>query len=98
MNMDNPVLQKMQPILMERYGVDIAKAKCFFSTQNYAFIFPGEPFMIRVSMTPKKSRAEILSELMWVDDLKQFKQTICEPNLSLKKNLLESCKLSSFNF
>ena len=27
MNMDNPVLQKMQPVLQERYGVDIEQAK-----------------------------------------------------------------------
>ena len=96
--MDNPVLQKMQPILQQRYGVDIAKAKCFFSTQNYAFIFPGEPYMIRVSMTPKKSRAEILSELMWVDDLKQFKQTICEPNRSLNKKLLEEFEIDGVTY
>ena len=98
MNMDNPVLQKMQPVLQERYGVDITRAKCFFSTQNYAFIFPGEPYMIRVSMTPKKSRAEILSELMWVDDLKQFKQTICEPNRSLNKKLLEEFEIDGVTY
>ena len=98
MDMNNPVLQKMQPVLQERYGVDISKAKCFFSTQNYAFIFPGEPYMIRVSMTPKKSRAEILSELMWVDDLKQFKQTICEPARSLNKNLLEEFVLDGITY
>lgn len=98
MDMNNHVLQKMQPVLQERYGVDIAQAKCFFSTQNYAFIFPGEPYMIRVSITPKKSRAEILSELMWVDDLKQFKQTICEPNRSLKKNLLEEFEIDGVTY
>ena len=26
---------------------------------------------------------------MWLDDLKQFKQTVCEPNISLRGNLLE---------
>lgn len=44
--------------------------------------------MLRVSIPPNKTRQEILSELMWVDDLKQFKQTICEPNVSLRGNLL----------
>ena len=33
--------------------------------------------MIRVSMTPKKTQDEIISELMWVDDLKAYGQTIC---------------------
>lgn len=87
------IKQVMRDILLDRYGVDIEDAVMRFSTQNYAFIFPEKPYMIRVSMTPKKSRSEILSELMWVDDLKQFKQTICEPNISLKGNLLEEFEI-----
>lgn len=79
--------------LLECYGVDIHDAECYFSTQNYAYVFPGQKYMIRVSSTPKKTRKEILSELMWVDDLKQFKQTICEPSVSLKGNLLEEFEI-----
>lgn len=90
----NEELKKLiREILIERYGVDIDKAKCFFSTQNFAFIFPGEPFMIRVSATPKKTRSEIMSELLWLDDLKQFKQTVCEPNVSLRGNMLEEFEI-----
>lgn len=91
--MNKQLVAAMRDILLERYGIDINKAKCYFSTQNYAFIFPGEPFVIRVSITPKKTRAEILSELMWLDDLKQFKQTVCEPNVSLRGNLLEEFEI-----
>lgn len=91
--MDDTLKTIMREHLLECYGVDIERAKCHFSTQNYAFVFPGEPFMIRVSVTPKKTRSEILSELMWLDDLKQFKQTICEPNVSLKGNLLEEFEI-----
>lgn len=92
--MNQKLVTAIRDILLERYGIDINKAKCYFSTQNYAFIFPGEPFVIRVSITPKKTRAEILSELMWLDDLKQFKQTICEPNVSLRGNLLEEFEIN----
>ena len=77
----------MRGILLERYGVDIDEAVCRFSTQNYAFIFSEKPYMIRVSISPKKSRKEILSELMWVDDLKPFKQTICRLMGFFWKNL-----------
>ena len=91
--MNEQLKSAMRDILLERYGIDIQSAQCYFSTQNYAFIFPGEPFMIRVSATPKKTRSEILSELMWLDDLKQFKQTVCEPNISLKGNLLEEFEI-----
>lgn len=83
----------MREIILDRYGVDIDRAKCHFSTQNYAFVFPGEPFMVRVSATQKKTRSELLSELMWLDDLKQFKKTVCEPNLSLHGNLLEEFEI-----
>ena len=91
--MNEEINSLMRDILIERYRVDINEAKCYFSTQNYAFIFPGQPFMIRVSATPKKTRAEILSELMWLDDLKQFKQTVCEPNVSLTGKLLEEFEI-----
>ena len=89
---------KIREVLLECYGVDIAEAKCHFSTQNYAYIFPNHPYMIRVSKTPKKTRKEILSELMWVDDLKQFKQTICEPSISLKGRLLEEFEIDDMTY
>lgn len=87
--MNTNLKEKIREVLLQRYDVDIDKAKCFFSTQNFAFIFPGESFMIRVSATQKKTRSEIMSELMWLDDLKQFKQTVCEPNISKLGNMLE---------
>lgn len=76
-------------VLLERYGLDIANATRYFSTQNYAYIFPGGEYMLRVSLTGKKTRSEIMSELMWLDDLKLFKKTVCEPSLSKNGNLLE---------
>lgn len=91
--MDDILKEKLRQALMERYDVDINRAKCFFSTQNYAFVFPGEPFMIRVSALPKKTRSEIMSELLWLDDLKQFKKTVCEPNVSKNGNILEEFEL-----
>lgn len=91
--MNEKLKKRLREILLDRYGVDIALTKCHFSTQNYAFVFPDKPFMIRVSAIPKKTRAEILSELIWLDDLKQFKQTVCEPNVSLHGNLLEEFEI-----
>lgn len=91
--MNEQLMQAMRENLLERYGMDIHQARCSYSTQNYAFIFPGETYMIRVSMTAKKSRRDIMAEMMWVDDLKQFKQTICEPNVSLRGKLLEEFEI-----
>jgi len=92
--MDEQLKQALRQALLERYGMDIAGARCFYSTQNYAFVFPDKTHMLRVSMTPKKSRREIMAEMMWVDDLKQFKQTICEPDVSLRGNLLEEFEIN----
>lgn len=91
--MNEELKQKLRQFLLACYDLDINEAKCYYSTQNYAFIFPGKPYMLRVSMTAQKTRAEILSELMWVDDLKQFKQTICEPNMSLNGRLMEEFEI-----
>lgn len=84
---------QMRQILLQRYGIDIGEAELRFSTQNYAFIFPGKDYMLRVSIAPQKTRREILSELMWLDDLKSFASTICEPSPSLQGNLLEEFEL-----
>lgn len=87
--MDKQFKEKLRQFLLDCYGEDIDEAKFYFSTSNYAFIFPEKPFMIRVSVTQRRTRQEILSELLWVDDLKAFKDTICEPAVSLRGNLLE---------
>lgn len=96
--MDEKLREKMRSILLECYGVDIEQAICKYSTQNYAFIFPDQPYMIRVSMTPKKTRSEIMSELMWVDDLKLFKQTICEPETSSHNHILEEFVIDEITY
>ena len=56
--MNEEITKTMRVILLECYGVDINEAKCHYSTQNYAFVFPEKPYMLRVSMTPKKTRIE----------------------------------------
>ena len=96
--MNEKLKETMRKLLQECYGVDIAEARCHYSTQNYAFIFPNHPYMIRVNMTPQKTRKEILSELMWIDDLKQFKQTICEPSVSLNGKLLEEFEIDGVTY
>lgn len=91
--MKSDLTEKLREFLLECYGEDINEAKSYFSTSNYAFIFPNKPFMIRVSVTQRRTRQEILSELLWVDDLKTFKETICEPEVSLRGNLLEEIEI-----
>lgn len=91
-------LQVLREELLKCYGLDINKAKCFFSTQNYAFIFPGEPHMIRVSIGSVKTREETMSEVLWVDDLKQFSETVCEPFPSLKNHIVEEFEIDGVHY
>ena len=88
---------KQLDILREKilayYDLDIEQASSHFSTQNYAFIFRNSPYMVRVSIGSSKSREEALSEVMWVDDLKQFGETICEPSPSKQDHLIEEFEI-----
>lgn len=91
--MDTTLWKRLREVLLEEFGVDIDEAVFRFSTQNYAFIFPDKPYMVRVSMSPVKTRKEIMSELIWVDDLKLFKETICEPSVSLRGELMHEFEI-----
>ena len=54
--------------------------------------------MIRVSIGYYRTREEALSEIMWVDDLKQFSDTICEPSPSLHHNLAEEFDINGKHY
>jgi len=77
--------------LLEKYSLDIANAKCNFSTRNYAFVFTMDycSVVIRVSPANLRTREEVMSEFMWVDDLKRFHTTVCQPYASAKNKAIE---------
>ena len=56
--MDDRIREKLREFLLECYGEDINEAKAYFSTSNYAFIFPEKTFMIRVSVTQRRTAHE----------------------------------------
>jgi len=91
--MDNEFREKLRDIILDDYGLDIREAEFHFSTQNYIFVFSSQPVIIRVSIKQSRTREEVLSEMMWVDDLKQFKETICEPSPSLHGKLIEEFEI-----
>lgn len=86
--------RKLPPIIREKvleyYGLDVAEARMFFSTRNYAFIFPDGKTVIRVCVTgTAEGRGSALSEVMWVDELRRYSSTICAPIPSLRSNHIE---------
>ncbi|MEG0688445.1 MAG: hypothetical protein RR466_07140 [Hungatella sp.] len=78
--------------ILERFHRDISTVSCAFSSRNYVFIF-GEgcfPAIIRVGAeTPERSAQDVLSELMWMDDLKNDVHNICQPIPSLGNRMVE---------
>lgn len=91
--MNEEFRKKMRDVLLADYGLDINQAEFRFSTQNYVYVFKNPPVIIRVSIRQYRSREEMLSEMIWVDDLKQFKETICEPSPSLNGRLIEEFEI-----
>ncbi|MEG0615409.1 MAG: hypothetical protein RR540_06590 [Oscillospiraceae bacterium] len=78
--------------ILDRFGRDISTASCTFSSRNYVFIF-GEgcfPAIIRVGTeTPERGVQDVLSELMWMDDLKNDIPNICQPLPSIENRMVE---------
>lgn len=78
--------------ILELFDRDIATVPCAFSSRNYAFLF-GEgcfPAVIRVGVeSTYRKAADVLSELMWIDDLKNDVSTICQPIPSLQNRMVE---------
>lgn len=54
--------------------------------------------MIRVSIGSVKTREETMSEVLWVDDLKQFSETVCEPFPSLKNHIVEEFEIDGVHY
>ncbi|MEG1193044.1 MAG: phosphotransferase [Clostridia bacterium] len=78
--------------ILDCFHRDISTVSCTFSLRNYVFIF-GEgcfPAIIRVEAeTARRGVPDILSELMWMDDLKNDIHNICQPIPSLGNRLVE---------
>ena len=87
------IIKEMREKILEYYEMDINEAKAFHSTGNHAFVFPDES-IIRVGREARKSRKQVLSEILWVDDVKQFSDTICEPYPSLQNNHFEQFEIN----
>lgn len=78
--------------LLTLYGRDIAEVNCHFSSRNYAFIFSQGPFPAALRIGPAghyKSREDVLSELLWVDDLRAAIPTVSQAIPSRENRLVE---------
>lgn len=75
-----PNKEEVRARLLSDYGRDIAEADCWFSSRNYALIFAKgcRPAVIRLNVDGAKTRADVMSELLWVDDLRLSIPTVAQ--------------------
>ena len=89
----------IQSKIKECYGFDIEEAKCYFSTRNYVFVLPDGKTVIRVSMRGESGdRSALLSEVLWVDALKNYSDSICSPVPSQDNNYFEEFMVDGINY
>ena len=95
-----PHKEELRQVLLERFGRDIAEASCHFSSRNYAFVFSQGcfPAALRVSIGHDKSKADVISELMWVDDLRLSITTISQVVTSLRDRIVEEFDFGSTHY
>lgn len=82
----------MREQLLNAFGRDISEVECNFSSRNYAFMFTKgpQPAALRVSGAIQvKDKENILSELVWLDDLREFIPTVSAPVPSKNNRLVE---------
>lgn len=92
--------EELREKILECYGRDIAEGSCHFSSRNYAFVISegSYPVAIRVSVNSGKDRKDVVSELMWVDDLRRELPTISQAVPSLYNHIAEDFEIGGVKY
>lgn len=89
--------EELRKAIVNRFGKDLEKATSQRFTANYyTFTFSNDDTVLRLG--PKADRKEKLARMMWADDLKAFKDTICEPVPSVSGKLVEEFTVNNRTF
>lgn len=86
--------------IMELYGRDLKDAQCYFSTRNYVFVFSKgcKPVVLRVSVNTTRTRQDVLSEAVWVDDLRNTIPNIAHMVPSEHHSIVEEFTIGEDHF
>lgn len=96
--MDEILKSKISEFIFVLYGLDINKANFIYTINNYLFQFEDEEVVIRINKVNNYSRSENLAEAYFVDDLKLFKETICEPVVSKNGHMVEEFRIGEITY
>lgn len=91
--MDEELREKIKEFIFVLYGLDIDKAKFTNAASCYLFQFEDEEEVIKVNKTKGGKKKEALAEAYFADDLKLFKETICEPVPSKNGHMIEEFRI-----
>ncbi|MDL2246927.1 phosphotransferase [Methanobrevibacter sp. OttesenSCG-928-K11] len=88
------IINEIRDIILDRYGLDINDAESSYSTRNYAFVFPDD-YIIRISANwHNRDRKQLMAELLWLQELEEYSDTICKPIPSLNNNHFEEFEIN----
>ncbi|MCQ2749592.1 MAG: hypothetical protein MJ246_06490 [Clostridia bacterium] len=96
--MDEELKEKIKEFVFVLYGLDIDKAKFTNTVSSYLYQFEDEEEVIKINKTKGSERKEALAEAYFVDDLKLFKDTICEPVPSKNGHMIEEFKIGKVSY
>lgn len=82
--------------ILNRFGYDIAKSSSHHQSSLYSFVLDMDDVTIRMTQAQKESRETTMARMMWADDLKLFKDTVCEPIPSKNGNLIEEFQVGKW--
>lgn len=90
--------EKLRKAILDAYGIDIDKYDFEFKTSLNAYTINIEDFTIRVTVSDHDISKELrLARLQWAKDLKEFKNTICEPVPSKHGELIEDIQIGKWH-
>lgn len=96
--MDEELFEKMSEFVKVLYGLNLNKAKMTYTVNNYLFQFEDLEEVIRINKKNHLTRSENLAEAYFVDDLKLFVDTICEPSPSKNGHLVEQMQIGNVTY
>lgn len=89
--------EKLRLAILNAYGIDIDKYKYDYMPSLSAYTIRAGEYTIRVTNGDGIDKNTRLERLKWAQDLKEFKNTVCEPIPSQNGKLLEEIKIGKWS-
>lgn len=89
--------EQIRQIILDLFGIDIDKYKFEFKSSLNAYTINVGEYTIRITIADDVNKETSLARMNWARDLKEFKNTICEPIPSKNGELIEELTIGKWN-